>query len=522
MTRYFPGELWKVGPDPVRPLITDYETCCFGVGWGTTPDRTPMWEEWKRENSLGYLGDGDMGLCNCTQQPYPNPLCLGDPVKRQALIQQFVLPQTKQFKRSVSVTPPDGVVWCDCQLCIEHMNKSDLVAELADDAVKTVSPTHRVCMLAYADWREAPSYIDPSVVVLVTQGEWVSNLLYEWAKLGIRDLGVYVYASVFQWDRGMWGNLKAPGWDGWGNAWAGNPKRMAKDLREWHARGARHTVAECSDDWALNGFGYYTLGQLTRDLSIPHYAVRKKLVGDCFPGLSAMSNYLAFITERPLAGPADIQEAYNLLHVSWKSLTTTDARARIRQLALGVRYVELWLRYMETGAQADFADLCYHAQDSNGMVHANAMPALCAPDGIDKNVHMPSGTGHPMTYSDAEIDAFISEGAAGPEGPPREQWPDYSKGIRCSFDETPYVVPTGDHLFYVPFRSKTIELWAFAQGAVGNPNGDMAFQFLGPRTVPGYHSIPVPSGMDGRMWRVQHSYLFVLLNIPPYLFQHPA
>jgi len=528
MPQYFPTALWKVGPDPVAPAITDFTTCCYGVGFGTTPDRTESWEAWKLENSLGYLGDGDMGLANCSQQNYPSsaavPLCLGDPAKRQALIQQFILPQVKQFKQSVSITPPDSPVWCECWLCSPRPY-IDRIMLLANDAQAAIPSGYRVCTLAYSNYGLPPDKIQPDrrIVVMVTNGQQTSGLstseiLWLWAKkTEIRDFGVYVYASDFQFNRGVWGNMKGAVW---GNAWAGNPEGMASDLREWHARGSRHIVAECGDDWALCGLGYYLLGQLARDLGKTPSTIRNDFAASCFNSASTACAFFDLVTGHPLA--SDTDRAYKiLLQLSVNTSDLVPSASRIRQLALGVRYVELWLKYMQTGTQTDFEALYYHAQRSNGMVHFNAITELCGPDGIDKGVVSPSGTATPVPYEDSEIDAFVATGAALPQGPPSDNWPDYSKGIRASVDDTPNAVGA-DNLFYVPLGTKTVEMWAFVAGAIGDPNGNLAFTFPGPRNIPDYYSIPVPTGLDGKWWRVEYSGLLAFINIPPYLFQNPA
>jgi hypothetical protein len=70
--------------------------------------------------------------------------------------------------------------------------------------------------------------------------------------------------------------------------------------------------------------------------------------------------------------------------------------------------------------------------------------------------------------------------------------------------------------FYVPPGTGVVGLFGGSPGAILDPNGKRALTLDGRK--PGYHSIPVPTGMDGKLWKVHHAAGAVrLLTVPPYL-----
>jgi hypothetical protein len=70
--------------------------------------------------------------------------------------------------------------------------------------------------------------------------------------------------------------------------------------------------------------------------------------------------------------------------------------------------------------------------------------------------------------------------------------------------------------FYVPRGTRTIGLHAGSGGRILGPGGKERLNLEG--QTAGYHSIPVPAGDDGRLWKIQGaSGAIRLLTVPPYL-----
>ena len=82
----------------------------------------------------------------------------------------------------------------------------------------------------------------------------------------------------------------------------------------------------------------------------------------------------------------------------------------------------------------------------------------------------------------------------------------------------------GNFCFYVPKGTKTIGIYCYSYGKRGgiiSPEGKRVFPFrVG---ALGFCSIPVPKGMDGRLWKIHSIMGFIkLLTVPPYLAIEPA
>ena len=80
--------------------------------------------------------------------------------------------------------------------------------------------------------------------------------------------------------------------------------------------------------------------------------------------------------------------------------------------------------------------------------------------------------------------------------------------------------PAGFHgrwslYFYVPKGTKTVGGFSDGVGTLLDGQGNKIHTFDG---KPGYFSIPVPSGHDGRLWKFQQcAGQRLLMTVPPYL-----
>ncbi len=70
--------------------------------------------------------------------------------------------------------------------------------------------------------------------------------------------------------------------------------------------------------------------------------------------------------------------------------------------------------------------------------------------------------------------------------------------------------------FYVPKGAKTVGLFADGAGTLLDGSGNTLIKFDARK--PGFHSIPVPKGQSGKLWKFhQCSGKRILLNVPPQL-----
>ena len=70
--------------------------------------------------------------------------------------------------------------------------------------------------------------------------------------------------------------------------------------------------------------------------------------------------------------------------------------------------------------------------------------------------------------------------------------------------------------FYVPRGTKTVGLFANGAGTLQDASGSTVCKFDGRK--PGFHSIPVPKGKSGGLWKFhQCTGKRILLTVPPFL-----
>jgi hypothetical protein len=134
-----------------------------------------------------------------------------------------------------------------------------------------------------------------------------------------------------------------------------------------------------------------------------------------------------------------------------------------------------------------------------------------APDGVERTIVLrPKQTGlHKITVSDGN-DAT------------RVRWDDKTPmTIVSSRSEPGNLSMRWSLYFYVPKGTKTVDLFADGSGSLRDGAGNTLFKFDGRK--PGFHSIPVPKGQAGKLWKFhQCSGKRLLLNAPPFLARSEA
>ncbi len=99
----------------------------------------------------------------------------------------------------------------------------------------------------------------------------------------------------------------------------------------------------------------------------------------------------------------------------------------------------------------------------------------------------------------------------------------WEKGTVMTFlsDGTQQPKISGSFYFYVPKGTKTLGFVCnIARGYIVSPDGKRIFKF---KKSLGFKSLPVPDGMDGKLWKLQSiSGKMGLLTVPPFLATEPA
>lgn len=305
---FFPGKTWEVVPtrrtlsgswdERQAPSFPLQRKIWYGFGASAPVARDLA--DWERHNRMGVpnpvtIGHSWHGLDPKTDfarhpdwfaevkgKRQPSKPCYSNPevIERASA---FALGQAAKGVAMISMTPPDGLGYCECPRCLEvcrggkpYQEYGTTFAKRPDgvlvnvtsetlfafinkvaEAVAKKYPKTLIGCYAYSAYSHPPSFpMHPSVFLQTTTAYRrtplsLADQLGAFQKLGV-DAGIRGYFSVYQWD---WdypavakGELMLP--------------RLVNDLRFYHQHNVRSINAEASCNWAPRGLGYYVASQL--------------------------------------------------------------------------------------------------------------------------------------------------------------------------------------------------------------------------------------------------------------------
>jgi hypothetical protein len=463
--QFFPGPTWEVVPRTADLAIDvdAHEHPAFlsrdiGYGFGPWDGRGQPYVEWCARNRLGIGGPDppllesghayDRILADCKDEfdkhpeylalvggrrrpvPGETKFCIGNPGLRRLVARYAVDHFTRHPEASsISLEPSDGLSWCECEQCRALGSVSDRVVTLVNEAAVTVRARHGrqkwISIYAYAAHAPPPHVqVDAQVVVnvatcMTTGGYTTDELIDGWRKQGAQ-LGIREYYGVYPWDRDLPGQPRAA-----------DLGLLAESTRHFHRQGARFLCAESSDNWGVAGPGYYLLARLLWDLREADRvaALRDDFLDKAFGSArKPMAEFYRHIDAagHPRLSTDLIGRLYRALDEAWKQAGDPAIAARIGDLVLYVRYVELYYGYAYAEGperQRGFEALCRYTyrMRRTGMVHSLAvwrgLPYY------DRTVHMPAGVGYEVPegkdpwkdstpFSRRELQDFVTAGVA--------------------------------------------------------------------------------------------------------------
>lgn len=406
--QFFPGPTWEVVPSTPRLAITvdalerpAYLARRIWYGYGAWDYAVTPYREWCIRNrtaggfslNSGHAYEHLIRQNKAAFDAHPeyyglvggqrksSKMCIGNPDVRRIIADHAVA----QFAanpglESFSVDPSDGGGWCECERCAALGGVSDRALTLANTVAEAVSrsrPGALVGMYAYNFHSPPPAIRVHSNVVIsvacgfIKGGYTVEQLIGGWAGQGA-TLGIREYFSVNTWDRDLPGKAR--------------PTRLeylARTIPQFHAMGARFYSAESSDNWGPNGLGYYLASRILWDTN---EAGRVDAIVDDFlsrafgPARGPMAKFYQAIsgTNRVLIADDQLGRMFRHLGEARALADTPDVRARIDDLVLYARYVELYQDYAAArgpARQAAFEALIRHAyrMRTTMMVHTKAL-----------------------------------------------------------------------------------------------------------------------------------------------------
>ncbi len=460
--QYLPGSRWEIVPthttlqldlDEVqRPSFLD-RTIWPGGGYFDY-DKEPVLQ-WQRRNRLGrgfHLATGHiydrivheqqklfdehpeyLALIKGARVPRQregNKFCISNPDLR-ALVIDWAKGWFTRYPHTdgVPMEPSDGGGWCECDACAAMGSPSDRAYTLASQvaqAVNTDAAAPRfVAILAYGEHSPPPRVqVDPRVVVTVANGYLrggyrFEELLKMWGERG-HMLGTYEYLGVVQWS-----------WDRPGTGRATRRSYARQTLPLLRDAGVRLFVGEAEGNWGPAGFGYFNVARCLWDVDATAQtdALFTQFITDCFPDCAApMRAFYDLIDgdNRPLMSRDLVGRMYRHLDDAWR-LTSDDAvRARLTDLLIYTRYVELYQDYTTADGEARQAAfetfmrfvlrirsyLMVHSREIHRQLH-RIDRRVTQPDEVSYRVKITENPWYDATpVSAAEVQQWTREGIA--------------------------------------------------------------------------------------------------------------
>jgi len=345
------------------------------------------------------------------------------------------LQQAERGSTMISMSPPDGLGYCECERCRAVFQGAEpvrehgtLFAQRPDGrtvnitsetlfafvnrvatAVAEKYPQVQIGCYAYSAYSHPPSFkLHPNVYLQTTTSfrrtplglkQQIEEFGALTSQVGIRD-----YYSVFQFD---W-DFPDPG--------KVTPRQLQADLRFYRSHGVTAINAEASCNWAPRGLSYYVAAQLMWDVDADVAALVRDFYDKAFgPAAAPMQRYYVRwygdeVAALPAAGElpqkghlvaagaidvAVLAAAYQDLDAASKLVSgSPDHRARVDQLRLYLHYLVLrWqLGEAERGGDQQAVLDAIRAETifggrltRSGMIHARALVGKAFPRRFSKH-----------------------------------------------------------------------------------------------------------------------------------------
>jgi len=448
---FFLTDTWEVVPN--RPNLTaainvieqpDYVTrqAPRGAPWS---DRV-LWARWHTRNrmnssfslSTGHAYGGIVRRNQTTFDEHPEyfalvggerpsggnaKFCVSNAGLRQVVVEDAVREMKAHSEQdSISIDPSDGGGWCECEACRDMGSVSDRALTLANDIAAAINDLglgeKYVGMYAYNDHSPPPNIkAHPNVVISVATsfirgGYSVEELVSGWqahdAVLGIRD-----YHDVFAWSHDLPRSARG-----------GNVEYLTRTIPWFYEHGVRFMNSENMDSWGSNGLGYWLTPQLLWDVD---NAERVDVLIEDFldkafgAAKEPMRSFYDLINRdhKSVRSHQDVvARMYRDLDQARALTSDPRVRARLDDLVLYTRYLELYGEYRQTDGKArqqGFEQVWRHAYRIRDRMMLSTV-ALCDRDRFrDRAVQVPEDVTawkSSEPFGEAEITGILAAGIA--------------------------------------------------------------------------------------------------------------
>ncbi|MFW6169368.1 MAG: DUF4838 domain-containing protein [Planctomycetota bacterium] len=422
---YFLTDTWEVVPD--RPSLSaaldaverpDYVTrrAPRGAPWS---DRE-LWNRWRQRNRVNSsfslsTGHAYGGIVKANKEAFDaHPeyfalvdgerrkggnakFCVSNPGLRQLVVDHGVgRMKANPGRDSISMDPSDGGGWCECEDCLAMGSVSDRALTLANEVAEAINelglgPKY-VGMYGYNQHSPPPNIqVHANVVISVATafirgGHTVEELVEGWrtqgATLGIRD-----YHDVFPWSH-----------DGPRDARGGNVEYLTRTIPYFHEQGARFMNSENADSWGANGLGYWLTPRLLWDVDNVERVdmLIEDFLDNAFGSAKEpMREFHQLLNRDPDSVRSNedvVARMYRRLDDARKLTSDPDVRARLNDLILYTRYLDLYHDYRAAegeARQAGFEQVWRHVYRMRHRMMLSTV-AICHRDQFrDSSVEVP-------------------------------------------------------------------------------------------------------------------------------------
>lgn len=387
--QFFPGPTWEIIPKTKTIEIDinaeeqpDYLSRQIWYAWGTWDYNNDYYQKWSERNRMrnegfqlntGHAYDSIIRAYAAEFEDHPDYLCPLDNGRKstkfrimnpdlQQLVVRYALKffETHPQADSVSVDPSDGGGWCEEKLSGQPISVSDRVLFLANQVAAALHekyPEKYVAFYAYYHHSPPPNTVHarPKVIVnvataFITGGYTVDQLIEGWRKMGVQTFGIREYYNVNTWERDLPGRSRGSNLD-----------YLTTTIPHFHALGARFLNAQSGDSWAPDGLGHYFASRLLWDIENSKH--RDAIIDDFLtqsfgPARGPMAKFYTLINgaNKPVLSQDLVGRMYRLLEEATKLTEDPKIQARLDDLTLYTRYVELFRAYQTAqGAERQHA-----------------------------------------------------------------------------------------------------------------------------------------------------------------------
>ncbi|MEI6168913.1 MAG: DUF4838 domain-containing protein [bacterium] len=381
--QYFPGPTWEIVPSVPR-LTARYDEVqkpsyimrSVWFTFGTYPERGLLYKDWCQKNRMesgftinaGHTYDGIIAKNKDVFLKHPEYLAMvggerkgakfnvANPGLRQ-LVVDYKLAELRNHpeQMSVSMDPSDGGGWDESAEAKSIGSPSDQAITLANDVASVMEkdfPGRAVGLYAYNQHAEPPTIkVHKNVFILVaTSFRGTSLSLKEqmdgWKKQGA-TLGIRDYLSY-----------PAANYDIPARCAGGFPSHKSvgrfKDYHDW---GARLYSAESGDNWGINGFMYYSVARMLWNVNDTRFVdgLKEEFLINCFgPVADEIRPYYEALSSgnSPVLAPAFFRRLYESIQAARLKTPGAAIDARLDDLTLYVRYLELYKKYADASGPA--------------------------------------------------------------------------------------------------------------------------------------------------------------------------